>query len=105
MFSIASLFTSSLNLLLGGLNAQEIAKLIPEVVTIAPFDSIINEKGDIVSKSGENYLTINYERIVPYLIEAIKELKKENDDIKKINSNLDYRLSSLENNYYSYHYH
>jgi len=83
-----------------GLNAQEIAKLIPEVVSIAPFDSILNENGDIVSKSGDNYLTINYERIVPYLIEAIKELKKENDDIKKINSNLEYRLSSLENKFY-----
>lgn len=79
-----------------GLNAQEIATLIPEVVSIAPFDTIINENGDIISKSGENYLTINYERIVPYLIEAIKELKKENDDIKKINSNINYRLSNLE---------
>ena len=46
------------------------------------------------SKSGENYLTLNYERLVPILIQGIKELTKENDflkneiiDIKKIINN------------------
>lgn len=84
-----------------GLNAQEIATLIPEVVSIAPFDSTFDNNGNIISKSGHNYLTINYERIVPYLIEAIKELKKENDIIKLFNSNLNYRLTILENKFKS----
>jgi len=58
-----------------GLNAQEVQKIIPEIVSIAPFD--IDKDGDnIISKSGENYLSLRYERIIPYLIEAIKELNK-----------------------------
>jgi hypothetical protein len=31
-----------------------------------------------ISKSGENYLTISYERLAPVFVEAIKELKREN---------------------------
>lgn len=67
-----------------GLNAQEVKEIIPEVVTIAPFDMDENEKGEIISSSGENYLSIQYERIIPYLIEAIKELKKENELLKSL---------------------
>ncbi len=67
-----------------GLNAQEVQKVIPEIVSIAPID--MNENGQ--SLSGHKYLTIQYERIIPYLIESIKELKKENDELKLISSNL-----------------
>lgn len=66
-----------------GLNAQEVFKYIPEIVSIAPFDSY-KDNNEIKSKSGENYLSLQYERLIPYLIEAIKELKKENDEIKKM---------------------
>jgi len=66
-----------------GLNAQEVLNVIPEIVSIAPFDSY-KEEEEIKSKSGEKYLSLRYERIIPYLIEAIKELKKENEEIKKI---------------------
>jgi hypothetical protein len=65
-----------------GLNAQEVNELIPEIISIAPFDMDRDINGNLISKSKENYLTINYEKIIPYLIEAIKELKKENDFIK-----------------------
>lgn len=51
-----------------GVLAQEIQQVLPEVVKPAPFDQM-NGK----SKSGENYLTVKYEKIVPLLIEAIKE--------------------------------
>ena len=69
-----------------GLNAQEVFRNIPEIVSIAPFDSY-KDGDEIKSKSGENFLSLRYERIIPYLIEAIKELKKENDEIKKLLTN------------------
>jgi hypothetical protein len=62
-----------------GLIAQEVAKVLPEVIRPAPFD--INKHGHSIS--GHNYMTVMYERIVPLLIEALKEQK---DQIDKINS-------------------
>ena len=53
-----------------GVIAQEIQSVLPEAIALAPFDR--DENGN--SKSGENYLTVHYEKIVPLLIEAIKEL-------------------------------
>jgi hypothetical protein len=48
---------------------------------LAPIDRLVLESGEIISKSGENYLTVKYEKIVPLIIEAIKELKAEIDKI------------------------
>ncbi|SHL94748.1 tail fiber domain-containing protein [Flavobacterium chilense] len=56
-----------------GLSAQEVQAVLPEIVTRAPFDREIMEDGTETSKSGENYLTVNYAKVVPLLIEAIKE--------------------------------
>jgi hypothetical protein len=60
-----------------GVFAQDVQAVIPEAVKPAPFDIHEGE-----SKSGENYLTVQYEKIVPLLIESIKELKNEIDVLK-----------------------
>jgi hypothetical protein len=59
-----------------GLSAQEVSKHFPQVATLAPFDTTRNDDNEIVSKSGENYMTLQYERIVPILLQSIKELKE-----------------------------
>jgi hypothetical protein len=56
-----------------------VQKVLPHIVKPAPFDiDDINKK----SKSGKDYLTIQYEKIVPLLLEAIKELKAEVEGLK-----------------------
>jgi hypothetical protein len=55
-----------------GVIAQEVKEVLPEVVKAAPFD--LDQKGN--SKSGENYMTVQYDKLVPLLIEAIKELSE-----------------------------
>jgi hypothetical protein len=49
-------------------SAQQVLAVQPEAVTPAPIDS--------------KYLTVRYERLVPLLIEAIKELDVELQSIK-----------------------
>lgn len=53
-----------------GVSAQEVQAVLPEAVALAPFD---RDEETGASKSGENYLTVQYEKLVPLLIEAIKE--------------------------------
>ena len=65
-----------------GLSAQEIKKVLPEVVRPAPFDPN--------NESGHNYLTIQYERIVTILIEAIKEERQQRELLEQ-------RILILEN--------
>ena len=57
-----------------GVSAQSVEKVLPEVVSLAPFDYETAEDGTVSSKSGENYKTVDYARLVPLLIESIKEL-------------------------------
>jgi len=63
-----------------GLIAQEIQEVLPEVVNFAPFDYGVDNE----NISGENYLTLNYDKVVPLLLQAIKELKCELDEVKKL---------------------
>ena len=66
-----------------GLSAQEVNKVLPELVKIAPFDLSRDEDNNKVSKSGENYLTLSYDRLAPVFVEAIKELRCSNDDLNE----------------------
>ena len=63
-----------------GVFAQDVQQVQPEAVKPAPFD--IDENNE--SKTGENYLTVQYEKLVPLLIEAIKELRAEVKALKGI---------------------
>lgn len=64
-----------------GLIAQEVERVLPQAIAPAPFDHEL-ENGEWVSKSGENYLTIQYERLVPLLVEAIKEQQMQINQLK-----------------------
>lgn len=60
-----------------GVFAQDVQAVLPEAVRLAPFDDNMG-----VSKSGENFLTVKYEKIVPLLIEAIKEQQTQIEELK-----------------------
>ena len=64
-----------------GLITQEVKEILPENGFTKPIDWDNMEGTE--SKTGEDYLTIDYTKIVPLLVESIKELSKENDDLKK----------------------
>ena len=61
-----------------GLLAQQVEAVLPEVIGRAPIDN----DGEGGSITGENYITVKYERIVPLLVEGIKELTKELECVK-----------------------
>jgi len=65
-----------------GVIAQQVEKVLPQAVALAPFDADFGrdengkptgKSGDWQSRSGENYLTVKYEKLAPLFIEAIKE--------------------------------
>jgi hypothetical protein len=66
-----------------GLSAQQVQTVLPEVVTLAPFDILVLEDGTETSRSGQNYMTLDYAKLVPVLIEAIKQLEKKIEQLSK----------------------
>ena len=77
-----------------GVIAQEIQAVLPRAVHLAPFDTWsvgADEKFTVEemiekrksSKSGENYLTVQMEKIVPLLIEGIKEQQLQIEGLQK----------------------
>lgn len=67
-----------------GLIAQEVQSVLPEAIAPAPFDTD-STTGESIS--GENYLTVRYDKLVPLLIEAIKEQQTQIDKLNKLLNN------------------
>ena len=74
-----------------GVIAQDIEKVLPQIVVPAPFDADTDKDGNKYSKSGENYKTVDYPKLIPLLIEAIKEQQEIIVDLQN-------RLEILEGN-------
>jgi hypothetical protein len=79
-----------------GLSAQDVQKVLPEIVKIAPFDLATDAEGNKISRSGEKYLTMSYERLAPVFVEAIKELVIKNAVLEQKHSVLEQKHSILE---------
>lgn len=58
-----------------GVIAQEVQAVIPDAVVTAPFNKEATNRTGV----DENYLTVNKEKIIPLLIEALKELNAKVD--------------------------
>jgi hypothetical protein len=82
-----------------GLSAQDVQKVLPEIVKIAPFDLETDAEGNKISKSGERYLTMSYERLAPVFVEAIKELTIKNATLEQKHSVLEQKHSVLTDKY------
>jgi hypothetical protein len=78
-----------------GLSAQDVESVLPELVSIAPFDKKTDDKGNESSKSGETYLTVSYDKLAPVLVEAIKELNQKNIALTKENDELKDKYNKL----------
>ena len=79
-----------------GVSAQRVKAVLPQAVSLAPVDMQgVPETGEIVSKSGENYLTVDYSRLSPLLIEAIKEQDQEVIDLRARVAKLEALISKL----------
>ena len=64
-----------------GLIAQQVQSVLPEAIAPAPFDT---DQATGESISGENYLTVRYDKLVALLIEGMKEQQKEINELKKL---------------------
>jgi len=57
-----------------GVSAQAVQRVLPEAIRPAPFDTDTVQRVK-VSRTGQEYLTVQYDKLVPLLIEALKELE------------------------------
>jgi hypothetical protein len=63
-----------------GVIAQELEEIFPE----------------LVHTDEDGYKTVDYSRLTPVLIEAIKELKRENDVLKAASAEVNMRMENLD---------
>ena len=67
-----------------GVLAGDVQKVLPEAVKPAPFDILKLNEGIEISMSGENYKTVQYEKLVPLLIQAIKEMNEKINELQEL---------------------
>ena len=60
-----------------GVSAQEVQAVLPEIIADAPINDVIPREQE------RDYKTVHYEKLVPLLIEAMKEQQKQIDELKK----------------------
>lgn len=60
-----------------GVSAQEVQDVLPEIIADAPINDMIPRDQE------RDYKTVHYEKLVPLLIEAMKEQQKQIDELKK----------------------
>jgi len=63
-----------------GVLAQEVQAVLPEAVESAPFDTDDRDQ----SRSDQDYLTVQYEKIIPLIIETVKEQQLEIEKYQSI---------------------
>ncbi len=66
-----------------GMIAEEVGEVLPEIVQY--------------EENGIDAEGLDYSKLTPLLVEAVKALKKENDELQEQNNRLESRLSALEN--------
>ena len=62
-----------------GLIAQEVQAILPDAVVVNKSLNRINEDG---TQQDYDYLTINYDKITPLLVEGVNLLRKEIEELK-----------------------
>ena len=87
-----------------GVKAQQVLEALNDVYGSESYGNIVNDnlyddrlQGKDISDV-ENQYTIAYDRFIPFLIQAVKELNEENSLLKEKYNELENRISSLENN-------
>jgi hypothetical protein len=73
-----------------GIFAQDVQMVLPEAVKLAPFDN----DGYDNSLSGQQYLTVQYEKLIPLLIEGLKEQQRQLDTIQQQVDKLQRQISN-----------
>jgi hypothetical protein len=79
-----------------GVIAQEIQKVLPDAIDLAPFDTEYDADENKYSRSGKYYLTVRHEKIIPLLIEAIKEQQKNIDILLENQKELSQEIERLK---------
>ena len=79
-----------------GVIAQEVQKVLPDAIDLAPFDTEYDADENKYSRSGQYYLTVRHERIIPLLIEAFKEQQKNIDTLLEKQKELSQEIERLK---------
>lgn len=87
-----------------GFSAQQVKKVLPEIIKRAPFDMAVAEDGSEYSKSGEEYMTLDYGKLSPLIVAGMKEqqiqIEEQATEIKELKAIIN---ASITNNGFTKH--